>query len=369
MIRVQPSLLPLLLCTIATLTGCAGKREARKPRVPVTIAVAEQRAMPFALRATGTVEAIRTADVGSQVGGVLQRVTFREGDEVREGQPLFQLDARPFRAALDQARSALQRDRAQALIAHSNGERARAMFDQQFISQAEWDQARATAETWAATVLADSAAVQTARLNLEFATIRAPIGGRTGRLLVHQGDLVRAATSEPLVTINQTRPVRVAFTVPEDAVAVVQRHRNQNPRVTARFSAADTVAIAGTLAFVDNALDPNSGTLLLKGEFPNTDQRLMPGQFVDVELVLFDQNDAIVVPETAVTRGQQGSFVYVMAKDSTVATRPITVSRNVGLLTIVDSGLEAGEIVVTDGQLRLSPGARVMVRSESGSKP
>jgi multidrug efflux system membrane fusion protein len=357
----------LAILSVLLLAGCAAKKDPRKPRVPVTVATAMKRSVPYALSATGTVEAIRTAAVGSQVGGVVTRVAFHEGDEVDQGQTLFQLDPRPFRAALDQARSALQRDRAQLDIARGNADRARSIFDQKMISQAEWDQARSTAETWSATVLADSAAVQTARLNLEYSSIRAPIGGRTGRLLVHEGDLVKAATSEPLVTINQTRPVRVAFTVPENVVGMVQRYRDKSPSVMVRFSSSDSLGIAGNLAFVDNAVDAASGTLMLKAEFPNRDGRLTPGQFVDVRLVLYVQPGAIVVPEPAVTRGQQGSFVYVMKADSTVTPRPITIERSVDEMVVVSSGLQPGEIVVTDGQLRLSPGARVMVRSEKGA--
>jgi multidrug efflux system membrane fusion protein len=349
--------------------GCTPKKDTRKPRVPVTVAAARTRTVPFVLVSTGNVEATRTAQVGVQVTGVVKRVSFHEGDEVTEGQELIRIDSRGYRAALDQARSTLQRDRAQADIATSNMERARKTYEQQVISQAEWDQARSTADQWQGTVLADSAAVQTARLNLEYCEVRAPIGGRTGRLLVHEGDLVKASSSEALVTINQTHPVRVAFTVPESSVPMVQRYRSKQPKVYVRLAAGDSERVEGTLAFVDNAVDPASGTLLLKGEFPNRDNRLIPGQFVDVRLVLYEQPNAIVVPEPAVTRGQQGSFVYVMQPDSTVSPRQVTIERSIDETVVISKGLQPGEIVVTDGQLRLSPGARVMVRNEPGSAP
>ncbi len=360
--------LALAAALMATATGCGGQKRVGRPRVPVSVAAVQKRTVPYTLTATGTVEAIRTAQVGSQVGGVVTRVAFREGQEVEQGQLLFQLDPRPFRAALDQARAALQRDHAQAEIARANADRARALFDQQVISQADWDAARTTLDTARGTVMADSAAVQNARLNLEYASIRAPIPGQTGRLMVHEGDLVKAATSDPLVTINQLRPVRVSFTVPDKEVSLVQRYRDRQPTVTVRLSPSDAAGIDGSLAFVDNAVDVSSGTLLLKGEFANRDGRLIPGQFVDVRLVLYEEPNALVVPDAAVTSGQQGTFVYLMNPDSTVVPRPVTIERTMDGMVVVKDGLQPGQIVVTDGQLRLSPGARVMVRRESNPK-
>lgn len=350
----------------ALIPGCAAERGPRTARVPVTVAVAEERTMPYALVATGTVEPLQTAAVGSQVGGVVTRVAFREGDTVERGQLLIQVDPRPFQAALDQARAALARSRAQAHTARLDAERSRSLYEQKLLSEAEWDQKRNAAETGDANMLADSANMRTARLNLEYASIRAPISGRTGQVLVNPGDYVRAATSEPLVTINQVRPVRVSFTVPVSAVPLVQRHRGGHPRVIVRPSRGDSVTYQGALTFVDNAVDPASGTLRLKGEFANADGRLVPGQFVDVRLVLFDQLRATVIPAPAVTNGQQGAFVYVLNADSTVATRAVTVDRTVDELAIVKDGLKPGETVITDGQLRLSPGARVLVRSGLG---
>jgi multidrug efflux system membrane fusion protein len=352
-------------CLFVTVAGCGPKARSRTARVPVTVARAESRAVPFALTSTGTVEAIESADVGAQVGGTVVRVAYREGQEVRRGAVLIELDARPFRTALDRALATLARDRAQALTAQAEAERAERLFSQGVLSQAERDQKRATAEALAATVRADSAAVGAARLDLEFATIRAPISGRTGRQMVNTGDLVRAGSGEALVTINQTMPVRVAFPVPVNDVALVQRYRNAAPRVTARLPGADSTGFEGRLVFVDNAVDPQSGTLLLKGEFPNRDSRLVPGQFVDVRLVLYEDARATVVPAPAVTNGQQGTYVYVMNPDSTVATRPVSVARTVDELAVVTAGLEPGEMVVTEGQLRLSPGAKVIVREPS----
>jgi len=365
--RARPIVRAALACL--ALGGCAPASRARTTRVPVTIAAAERRDVPFAIGATGTVEAIQRAAVGSQVGGVVVRIAFHEGDYVQAGQVLFQLDPRPFRATLDQVQAATSRDRAQAESARLESERARALFERALLSQAEWDQKRAAAEAWSATVRADSASVMKAALDLEYASIRAPVSGRTGRLLTREGDYVRAATAEPLVTINQARPVRVAFPVPASAAPMVQRYRGTRPSVLIRAADADSSAIEGHLVFVDNALDPASGTLLLKAEFPNRDDRLTPGQFVDVRLILYVEPGATVVPAPAVTRGQEGAFVYVMNADSTVSPRPVQVSRTEDELAVISAGLRPGERVVTDGQLRLSPGAKVMVRDAPGVGP
>jgi len=357
------ALVGLLAASVLPLASCGKKANARSPRVSVTVARAERRDMPVALSSTGTVEPIQSAAVGSQVGGVITRVEFREGDEVRAGQVLLQLAPRPFRTALEQAQATLQRSRAERENARLDAQRAEQLFQRQMISQTEWDQKRTAAEAMAATVRSDSASMLKARLDLEYSTIRAPVGGRTGRLMVHQGDFVKAATSDPLVTINQSRPVRVAFTVPGSDVPLVQRYRaSGRPTVWVTTSDSDSATLQGTLSFVDNAVDPASGTLLLKGEFPNRDLRLIPGQFVSVRLVLTMEASATVIPSPAVSRGQEGAFVYVVNRDSTVTPRPVQVSRTVDELAVVSSGLDVGEEVVTDGQLRLSPGARVVVR-------
>ena len=351
---------PVLLATALVLAGCSSQKKTRSVRVPVKIAHAEEQPMPYALTSVGTVEALRTAAVGSQVGGVITRVAFREGDTVAKGQVLVQIDPRPFHAALEQARAALQRDRAQYETARLDAERSRTLYEAKVLSQAEWDQKRSAAEALAATVRADSASVMNAALNFEYATIRSPIAGRTGRLNVNVGDYVKTATSDPLVTVIQPNPIRVRFTIPERDVPSLQRYLADKPRV--QITTAGGAPVEGALVFVDNAVDPVSGTLLLKGEFPNPDGRLVPGQFVDVKLVLHVAPRAIVIPSLAVSNGQQGAFVYVLNSDSTVATRPIEVDRTVDELTIVASGLKPGEPVVTDGQLRLSPGAKVVVK-------
>ncbi|HTK69452.1 MAG TPA: efflux RND transporter periplasmic adaptor subunit [Candidatus Eisenbacteria bacterium] len=351
----------VLLSIALVVAGCSSQKKTRSVRVPVKVAHAEEQSMPYALTSVGTVEALRTAAVGSQVGGVITRVAFREGDVVGKGQVLIQLDPRPFHAALEQARATLQRDRAQAEAARLDAERSLSLYQANVLSQAEWDQKRSANEASAATVRADSASVMNASLAFQYATIRSPIAGRTGRLNVNVGDYVKAATSDPLVTVIQPDPIRVRFTIPERDVPALQRYLHAHPKVEIT-SAGGGEPVLGSLTFVDNAVDQVSGTLLLKGEFPNRDGRLVPGQFVDVKLVLYIAPRAIVVPSLAVSTGQQGAFVYIVNPDSTVTTRPVQVDRTVDELTIVSSGLKPGESVVTDGQLRLSPGAKVVIK-------
>ena len=317
--------------------------------------------MPYQLTSTGTVEAIRMANVAAQVTGVIQRVTFREGQDVRAGQVLFQLDPRPFRAALDQATAILQRDRAQAENANADAQRSKTLYEQNVLSQSEWDVKRSTAEAASATVKGDEAAVRTARINLGYASIRAPIAGKTGRLLVHEGDLVRSGTNDALVSITQPQPIWVRFTVPDQDVTTVLRYKNAKPRVVVQPGDGSAPS-EGKLVFIDSSVDPTTGTLLLKGEFPNTDGRLVPGQFVDTRLILTVQPRALVVPSVAVSNGQQGAYVYRVQPDSTVVPQPVTVERTQDDLAVLSGGLHPGDLVVTDGQLRLSPGAKVVIR-------
>lgn len=349
--------------------GCAKPAPNRQMRVPVVVAKVERRDVPDVLPATGTVEPVQSADVGSQVGGVVTRIEFVEGAEVRAGQALIQLDPRPFRAALAQAAGALARDRAQARTARLAADRAETLFRQSLVSQADHDAALAAAEALAGTVAADSGAVATAKLNLEYATIRSPIAGRTGRRNVNVGDLVKAATSEPLVTVNQVRPIRVRFAVAEDDRQAVQRRHDGETQVIVHGDGPDSTDIVGRLAFVDNAVDPATGTLTLKGEFPNADGRLWPGEFVEVRLVFAMRKGALVVPATAVNSGQQGTYVYVMNADSSATMRPVKVATSDDVTAIIASGLEPGETVVTDGQFRISPASKLVPRdADAGGK-
>jgi multidrug efflux system membrane fusion protein len=342
--------------------ACAKKDPPPAARVPVTVATAERRTVPFELSATGSVEPMQTVAVQAQVGGTLRRIAFREGDEVKQGQILFELDPRPYRAALDQALAALNRDRAQATNAAQDETRYEALAEKQYVTAQQYAEVRTTAAAAQATLAGSQAAVDQARLNLQYATIRAPISGRTGSLQIREGNLIRANATQPLVTINQIRPILVRFAVPAANLPLIQEHLGKQIVVRADNGGGEDPS-EGTLSFVDNAVDTATGTILLKGRFPNDDGSLWPGAFVNVRLQLYVEPNALVVPASAVVAGQQGSFVYVIQKDSTAATRAVTISRTAGDYAIVNGDVQAGDRVVTDGQLRLRQGSKVQIKA------
>ena len=355
--------LSIIALTLAT--ACSEKDPPPPPPVPVTIAVAERRAVPFELAATGTVEPLQTVAVQAQIGGILRRIAFREGQEVQRGQVLFELDARPYQAALQQAQAALSRDSAQAANAAQEAGRYSTLAEKQYVTQQQYEQVRTTAAASQATLAGSRAAVQEAKLNLQYATIRAPITGRTGSLLIREGNLVRANASQPLVTINQIRPILVRFAVPAPNLPLLQEHRGKD--IVVRAEPAGGQPSDGSLTFIDNAVDTTTGTILLKGRFPNDDGSLWPGAFVNVRLQLYVEPDALVVPASAVVAGQQGSFVFVIQKDSSAATRAVTVSRTAGDYAVVNGDIQPGDRVVTDGQLRLRQGSKVQVKAAADS--
>jgi membrane fusion protein, multidrug efflux system len=342
------------LLSLLLVAACSKAKAPVTPPVPVKVALAERRAVPFELAATGMVEPLQTVEVQAQVGGILQRVAFREGDEVKQGQLLFQLDARPYRAALEQALAALARDRAQATNAAQDVKRYEALVQKQYVTQQQYDQVR--------TLAGSQAAVDQARLNLQYSTIRAPISGRTGSLLVREGNLIRANTQQPLVVINRIRPILVRFAVPAGNLPLIQAHLGKSIVVRAEAAGGGDPS-EGSLSFVDNAVDTATGTILLKGRFPNDDGSLWPGGFVNVRLQLYVEPNALVVPAAAVVSGQQGSFVFVIQPDSSAATKAVTVSRTAGDFAVVSGDVQAGDRVVTDGQLRLRQGSKVQIKT------
>jgi membrane fusion protein, multidrug efflux system len=352
--------------TLLSLTGCWRKSAPPNPPVPVTVGTAERRAVAFELAATGTVEPLQTVAVQPQVSGLIVQIAFTEGDEVKKGQILFQIDARPFRAALDQAEANLARDSAQAANADQDVNRYSALADKEYVTAQQYDQARTTASAARATLAASRAAVEQARLNLQYATIRAPIAGRTGSLRVRQGNLVRTSDATPLVTINQIRPILARFAVPANNLGLIQQHRADDLPVRAQPAGGGT-ASEGKLNFVDNAVDTTTGTILLKGLFPNQDGALWPGEFVDVRLRLYVDQNVLVVPASAVVSGQQGTFVFVVGADSTAATKKVKVSRTATDLAVVSGEVQPGDRVVTDGQLRLRVGSKVQIKASSDS--
>ncbi len=352
--RPTPALLLLL--------ACSENQAPPPPPVPVRVATAERRQVPFELAATGTVEALQSVAVQAQVGGTLRRVAFREGEEVKRGQILFELDARPYRAALDQALAALARDRAQAANAAQEASRYQALADKQYVTVQQYEEARTNAAATQATLAGSQAAVDQARLNLQYATIRAPITGRTGSLLVREGNLVRANATQPLVTINQIRPILVRFAIPAPNLPLVQEHLSKDIVVRAEAIGGGEPS-EGSLSFIDNAVDTATGTILLKGRFPNDDGSLWPGAFVNVRLQLYVEPKALVIPSAAVVNGQQGNFVFVIQPDSSAATRAVTISRTAGEFAIVSGGVQEGDRVVVDGQLRLRQGSKVQIKA------
>ena len=351
------------LIGLTALGACAEKKTPPTPPVPVTVATAERRAVPLELLATGTVEPLQTVSVQAQVSGILQRVAFKEGDEVKQGQVLFELDPRPYRAALDQAVAILARDRAQATNAAQDAKRYEALVQKEYVTSQQYDQVRTSAASAEATLAGSQAAVDQARLNLQYATIRAPISGRTGSLLVREGNLVRGTTSEPLIMINRLRPILVRFAVPADNLPLIQTHLGKDLVVRAEPSGGGGDPSEGTLSFVDNAVDSTTGTILLKGRFPNDDGSLWPGGFVNVRLQVYVEPDALVIPAAAVVSGQQGSFVFVIQKDNSAATKAVTVTRTAGDFAIVTGDVQPGDRVVIDGQLRLRQGSKVQIKA------
>jgi multidrug efflux system membrane fusion protein len=341
--------------------ACKEEAVPPSPPVPVTLAAVQRQAVPYELAATGTVEPLQTVSVQPQVSGPVVRIAFREGQDVERGQVLFQIDPRPFQAALARAEAILERDRAQEANARQEAARYSELAEQEYVTAQQYDQARTTAAAAAATLAGSEAAVSEARLNLQYATIRAPIAGRTGSLRVREGNLVRANEPTPLVTINQIRPILVRFAVPASNLPVIQRHRGEKLIVRAEPVGGGEPS-EGTLSFVDNAVDTTTGTIMLKGSFPNADGALWPGGFVNVRLRLYVEQDVLTVPARAVVAGQQGSYVFVVQRDSTAATAPVEVVRQAGDLAVVNGELEVGQQVVTDGQLRLRQGSKVQVK-------
>jgi len=364
----KPALAGSVLCAAAlAISGCARKAAPPPPEaVPVTSAKVERRNVPVEVTAIGHVEAFSTVAVKSQVGGTLLSVGFREGQNVRKGDVLFRIDPRPFEAALAQAQANLARDRAQAKNAAADADRYAGLVQKDYVTREQYDQVKANAEALASTVKADEAAIENARLQLSWCTIAAPIAGRTGSLLVHPGNVVKANDDNPLVVINQIEPVYVTFAPPETALEALRRPPGGRPLAVSAASPADPAhPRQGELTFVDNAVNSSTGTITAKATFPNTDESLWPGQFVNVTVVLRTEADAVVVPSPAVQTGQNGSYVYVIKPDSTVESRPVSVERTQGTITVVARGLAPGEQVVTDGQLRLTPGARVEVKKSA----
>jgi len=416
------ALLGLAGCSESPAGGTPARQAAPPPAVPVGAAVAEERMVPVQVTTVGNVQAYTTVGVKSQVAGQIQQVHFTEGREVKRGDLLFTIDPRPMEAALRQAEANVVKDRAQlrqmeAAVAQrqaevtqalANLERDMAQLDnarvkdqryaslvkQELVAREQYDQVRTALAALQATVAADRAAVEnsrasaraaeamvdngraaiqadealveTARLQLAYTTIRAPMDGRTGNLLVQGGNVVKSNEDNPLVVIAQIRPIYVSFSVPEPNLTAIKKYRDAGALKVEAVLDGGQRTIVGAVTFMNNTVDPTTGTIQLKATFPNTDSALWPGQFVDVALTLTSEQ-AVLVPTQAVQAGQQGSFVFVVKADSTVESRPVKVGRRLSRELVINEGVKAGERVVTDGQLRLVPGARVDIKPQKPS--
>ena len=319
--------------------------------------------VPITMRTIGTVEAYRSVAIRARVGGTLTRVHFREGQDVREGDLLFSIDARPYEVALRAAEADLAQEKAKAAIAVLEAERSASLLAQHLVSSQEHEKVAAAAEAESAAVQSRTATMENARLNLEFCSIRAPIPGRTSNVLVQEGNLVRANDTQALLVINQITPIFVSFSAPQKQLPEIQRYMAEDKElaVEAAPSGAAGPPERGRLGFVNNAVDTGTGTILLKAEFANEDKKLWPGQFVQVTMILTTRAGALVVPASAVQSGQKGDYVLVIKADQTAEMRPVTAGPRLDGRAIVESGLEPGETVVTDGHLRVVPGAKVAV--------
>ena len=346
--------------------ACSGaKQKPADDRIPVTVAVAEQKDVPTQLRAIGTVQPLSTVAIKALVSGQLTRVWFREGEDVRRGQMLFTIDPRPYQSALTQAQANLARDQAQLRNSEADAARYADLVKKDYVTKEEYDRITSGAEAARAVVAADRANVENARLQLAYCEIRSPIDGRTGSLQFHGGNIVRANDVSPLVVVNQIAPVYVQFALPERDLETLRARsgRSSIPVEATRSSGGKAVA-RGQLSFLDNAVDPQTGTITLKGTFPNTDRALWPGQYVNVVATLATQSNAVVIPSQAVQIGQGGQYVYIVTADQGVEMRPVTVSQAIGQQTIIQAGVAPGETVVIDGQLRLTPKSKVEIKNK-----
>jgi multidrug efflux system membrane fusion protein len=380
--------------------GCsdnaAGKARVQAPPVPVTVGDALEKTLPVQLTAVGNAQAYTSVGIKSQVNGQIMEVRFKEGQDVKKNDLLFVIDPRPFEAALRQAEAALgqrqaevqqaqanlERDQAQLDNAKVQERRYRDLVDRELIAREQYDQLRTNWAALEATVAADRAAVEnakastraaqanvdSARLQVAYTAIRAPIDGRTGNLLVQNGNIVKGNDDNPIVVINQVHPIYVSFSVPEQNLTEIKKYYRTAGvlHVIARLPRQQETLATGDLTFVNNAVDQTTAMIQLKATFANTDNALWPGQFLDVSLVLTSRT-AIVVPSQAIQPGQKGPYVFVVKPDLTVESRPVVLGTRLGAETVVEQGLRAAERVVTDGQLRLVPGSKIEIRAPKAS--
>ncbi len=358
----------MTVCVVSMLasTGCAKKAEKPKgrPLALVMTAAASQQDVPLQLKAIGTMEASESVVVKTQISGELIKVAFREGQDVQKGALLFQLDPRSYQAALRRAEAALARDRVIVANARRDYERYSQLVKDGIVTQEQAEGYRTKAESAAADVSADQAAVDNAREQLGYCTITSPIGGRLGVLAVDRGNVVKA-NETVLVTINKLSPIHASFTIPEKELPEVKR-RLSGGRLAVEVEVPGNAVIKekGVVTFFDNTVDPATGTIRLKASFENSKKQLWPGQFVNLSITLAVKNNAVVVPSQAIQTGQKGQFVFVVKQDATVEMRPVVAGPVSAGMTVIETGLQPGEQVVIDGQMRVVPGGKVEIKNQ-----
>jgi membrane fusion protein, multidrug efflux system len=362
-----------LLALVFSASGCAKQQAALgpPPPVPIKVGTAELKTVPVEVRAIGHIEAYSTVSIKPQVSGELVGVHFAEGQDVRRGDVLFDIDRRPFEVALQQANANLTRDKASAENSRAQEARYSRLLQEGVVSKEQADQFRTAAETAEAQVKADQAMIDQVKLELDYCTIRSPLDGRTGTLMVHKGNLVKANDVPILVVINQVNPIYVNFAVPEQFLADIKKYRAQKQLKVAAAIPDGGPQELGALSFMDNTVDRSTGTITIKATFANQARRLWPGQFVDVVLTLTQRPNAVVVPTVAVQTSQSGQYVFIVKSNNTVEERKVTTGAAYQSGTVIEQGVAPGESVVTDGQLRLVSGAKVEIKSgkEAGTNP
>jgi membrane fusion protein, multidrug efflux system len=368
--RLRSSLFLFLLTAALFISGCRNKEQLQaaggsggRPPAPVVVASVEQRDIPVQIQAIGNVEAYQTVQIRSQVNGQIQKIFFKEGEDVREGQPLFQLDKRPFQADLAKAIGQMKHDQAQAENSRIQADRYSTLEKEGVVSREQAEQLRAQANADASAVEADKGAVEAARVQLLYTDIVAPINARAGALMINLGNLVKANDTPYLLQLNQVTPIYVTFSVPEANLDRVRHGFSSGQlKILAYPKGQSDRSAEGRLTFIDNGVDTTTGMFKLKGTFQNQDRRLWPGEFVDVALVLSTQKNAMIVPTKAIQSGQQGEYVYVVRTDSTAESRPVKTAGAYQNLTLISDGLKVGEHVIVNGQLRVAPNAKVVVQ-------
>jgi len=367
---MRPALVivPLLLLAIAACSKKEPEKTKGRPPAPITAAPVITRTVPLALEAIGTVESLSQVTVKSMVNGEVKTVHFTEGQDVAKGQVLFTIDTRQYEAAIRKAEADMARIRAQLATARVNTDRYGRLVKDGIVTVEQYDTFRTQAESLEADLHAQQANIDSLKVQLSYCTIRSPIAGRTGNLMITVGNVIKANDTVSLVTINQITPIAVAFTVPENELARIKTQMAAGTLIAEAVpSGTNGPPETGRLTFIDNAVDISTGTIRLKATFSNTARRLWPGQFASLRLLFASIKDAVVVPAQAVQTGQQGQYVFVVKDDATADLRPVKTGITADGMTVIEQGVKPGEQVVTDGHIRLAPGAKVELRKPGQS--